>query len=147
LYIANHQHIPYTCPQKLLGTTSILSYAHPPTEAPSTVLFGTASLPLSKATYDLCRQLSIWNSIGGLVVKLAVAILKILGSSKMSASPGFDSRPMHPFALSIVVTLLISEDLVRRCLFLRVCCGIFLGEKGLGGMIGLGAERFPGACG
>jgi hypothetical protein len=34
------------------------------------------------------------NSIGGLVVKLAVAI-RDLPISDDSASPGFDSRPMH----------------------------------------------------
>ena len=36
-----------------------------------------------------CLLINNETSIGGLVVKLAVAI------SQMSASPGFDSRPMH----------------------------------------------------
>ena len=41
------------------------------------------------------EMLTHHTSIGGLVVKLAVAISKIPGSKNDSASPGFDSRPMH----------------------------------------------------
>ncbi|KAF1851227.1 uncharacterized protein K460DRAFT_30100 [Cucurbitaria berberidis CBS 394.84] len=47
----------------------------------------------------------LWFSIGGLVVKLAVATPR----RATSASPGFDSRPMHSFFL----------------LFLRSFCRVF----------------------
>jgi hypothetical protein len=46
-------------------------------------------------------------SIGGLVVKLAVAILH----RTVSASPGFDSRPMQRAAVAILFVVL------------EVCCG------------------------
>ena len=42
-------------------------------------------------------------SIGGLVVKLAVAIRDIISDD--SASPGFDSRPMHNYDRSLLPIL------------------------------------------
>jgi hypothetical protein len=50
-----------------------------------------------KASYTNQTSPRSQTSIGGLVVKLAVAI-RSLQTSDDSASPGFDSRPMHPFA-------------------------------------------------
>jgi hypothetical protein len=59
------------------------------------------------------------NSIGGLVVKLAVAISKDLRIQEMSASPGFDSRPMHRGARD-------SFQGRRLPWRLFVCCSILL---------------------
>ena len=59
------------------------------------------SVPLHKTTYVGTAVQIISTSIGGLVVKLAVAI-RGLPTSDNSASPGFDSRPMHVFLTTIV---------------------------------------------
>ena len=53
------------------------------------------------ATYNCIPNLSLLSSIGGLVVKLAVAI-RDLPTSDDSASPGFDSRPMHDVRLQAI---------------------------------------------
>ena len=55
---------------------------------------------------------SLSSSIGGLVVKLAVAIRD--QRSQMSASPGFDSRPMH-FA---VLVLFCIREIETDCIVL-----------------------------
>lgn len=73
-------------------------------------LFSGSSRPSTSPQFQIkITQLAIddnMNSIGGLVVKLAVAMRDFISND--SASPGFDSRPMHHMHCSTMsVSLLL----------------------------------------
>jgi hypothetical protein len=68
------------------------------------------------------QNLPFLHRIGGLVVKLAVAMRD--SRSQMSASPGFDSRPMHFCAMDVFVTEALEGNLFWASMLLRFAIAV-----------------------